>query len=52
MWTYHFSINDFEQLFFDQSVQTLPPKNFRLSEDNPGNSGISDHFPVAVNITR
>lgn len=52
MRTYRLVINDFEQLFFDQSVQTLRPKKFRLNEDNPENSGTSDHFPVAVDITR
>lgn len=52
MRTFRLVINDFEQLFFDQSAQTLRPKKFRLNEDNPENSGTSDHFPVAIDIAR
>lgn len=52
MQTFRLVINDFEQLFFEQEVQILRPKKFRLNTTNGTGSGTSDHFPVAIDIVR
>ncbi|MEM9395782.1 MAG: endonuclease/exonuclease/phosphatase family protein [Pseudomonadota bacterium] len=52
MRTFRLVINDFEQFFYQDSIHNLRPKKFRLNRSNPENSGTSDHFPVAVDLTR
>ncbi|WP_299775843.1 endonuclease/exonuclease/phosphatase family protein [uncultured Tateyamaria sp.] len=52
MRTFRLVINDFEQLFFQDSIKRLRPKKFRLNTSNPANSGTSDHFPVAVDLVK
>ena len=52
MRTFRLVLNDFEQLFFQDDIQILRPKKFRLNASNPANSGTSDHFPVAVDLRK
>lgn len=52
MRTFRLVLNDIEQFFFQSDVNILRPKKFRLNASNPMNSGTSDHYPVAIDVSR
>lgn len=52
MRTFRLVLNDIEQFFFQSDVSILRPKKFRLNSANPMKSGTSDHYPVAIDVSR
>lgn len=50
--TFRAILTDFEQLFWDEQRQVMRPKVFRFNESTGRSSGISDHWPVAVDFVK
>ncbi|MGI2036111.1 endonuclease/exonuclease/phosphatase family protein [Rhizobium panacihumi] len=44
--------DDFEQFFWDENNKVMRPKAFRFNQQNGKGSGVSDHWPIAIDLVK